>query len=48
MSNSVCPEAMLEMALGLFPLFKGGFENDADVERSEDDPVDSICSVPFT
>ena len=47
MGDSVCLEAMLEMALSMFPLFEGGSEHNADVERSEDDPAE-ICSVSFT
>ena len=43
----LCLEAMLEMALSMFPLFKGGSEHSAGVERSEDDPAE-ICSVSFT
>jgi len=39
-------EAMLKIALSLFPLFEGGSERDADMKRSQNDP-EEMYLVPF-
>ena len=46
MGYSIFLEAMLEIALSLFPLFKGSSKRDADVKRSQNDP-EEIYLVPF-
>lgn len=46
MGYSIFFEAMLEIALSLFPLFKGSSKRDADVKRSQNDP-EEIYLVPF-
>jgi len=46
MGYSIFFEAMLEIALSLFPLFKGGSERDADMKRSQNDP-EGMYLVPF-
>lgn len=47
MGYSVFLEALLEMALSLFPLFEGSSEGDPDMKRSQNDTAE-IYSVPFT
>ena len=46
MGYSIFFEAMLEIALSLFPLFKGSSKRDADVKRSQNDP-EEIYLVQF-
>ena len=44
MGYSVFLEAMLEIALSLFPLFEGSFKGDLDMKRSQNDAAE-IYSV---